>query len=60
MPLAVDWNLWDKANFYSQGYNSHRLFLDNLLWLFIPLKVIYGLFPFVDLICTSYFTHLHP
>ena len=43
----------------SQGYNSHRLFLDNFLGLFIPLKVIFGLIPFVDLACTSYFTHLH-
>ena len=37
-----------------------RLFLNNFPRLFIPLKVIFGLFPFVDLTCTSYFTHLHP
>ena len=44
----------------SQGYNLLRLFLNNFLRLFIPLSVVFGLFPFVHLTCTSYCTHLHP
>ena len=44
----------------SQGYNLLKLRLNNFLKLLLLFSVIFGLFPFVELTCISYFIHLHP
>ena len=44
----------------SQEYNLLKLHLNIFLKLLLLLSVIFGLFPFVELTCTSYFIHLHP